>query len=134
MGSDHCGCVDIAKQTNNAADGSAGNPQADREKAGRSAPSRMTERHHLTVLFADLAGATELTNRLDPEKLRNLLQSYRDAIGVQQEADGERGHIKINRSSVQMSGKQANGRSRIWKQQWGKISARRKIVRVFPSK
>lgn len=124
MGSDHCGCADIAKQTKNEADGSAGNPQADREKVGRSAPSRMTERHHLTVLFADLAGATELTNRLDPEKLRNLLQSYRDAIGVQQVADGERGHIKIDRSSVQTSGKQANGRFRIWKQQWGRISAR----------
>ena len=45
-------------------------------------------------------------------------------LGVQQVADGERGHIKIDRSSVQMSGKQANGRFRIWKQQWGRIPAR----------
>lgn len=38
------------------------------------------ERRHLTVLFADLVGSTELTNRFDPEDMRTLLQRYQDAV------------------------------------------------------
>lgn len=38
------------------------------------------ERRHLTVLFADLVGSTELTNRFDPEDMRVLLQHYQDAV------------------------------------------------------
>lgn len=38
------------------------------------------ERRHLTVLFTDLVGSTELTNRLDPEDMRALLQRYQDAV------------------------------------------------------
>src|SRR5882724_9564366 len=34
------------------------------------------ERRQLTVLFADVVGATELSGRLDPEVLRDLLRSY----------------------------------------------------------
>ena len=40
----------------------------------------LAERRHLTVLFADLVGSTELTNRLDPEDMRLLLQRYQDAV------------------------------------------------------
>jgi class 3 adenylate cyclase/tetratricopeptide (TPR) repeat protein len=35
------------------------------------------ERRHLTVLFCDLVGSTELTQRLDPEDLTELLVAYR---------------------------------------------------------
>ena len=46
--------------------------------------SRTSERRHLTVLFCDLVGSTELSQRLDPEDLRDLLRSYqrvcRDAV------------------------------------------------------
>ncbi len=38
------------------------------------------ERRHVTVLFADLVGSTELTNRFDPEDMRDLLQNYQDAV------------------------------------------------------
>lgn len=38
------------------------------------------ERRHLTVFFADLVGSTELTNRIDPEDMRTLLQRYQDAV------------------------------------------------------
>ncbi len=38
------------------------------------------EKRHVTVLFADLVGSTELTNRFDPEDMRELLQNYQDAV------------------------------------------------------
>jgi len=40
----------------------------------------LAERRHLTVLFADLVDSTSLTNRLDPEDMRVLLQRYQDAV------------------------------------------------------
>lgn len=50
--------------------------------AARSEPNAAVaaERRHLTVLFADLVGSTELTNRFDPEDMRLLLQRYQDAV------------------------------------------------------
>ncbi|WP_171240924.1 AAA family ATPase [Ruegeria sp. HKCCA5491] len=42
--------------------------------------SPVAERRHLTVMFADLVGSTELTNRLDPEDMRILLLNYQDAV------------------------------------------------------
>jgi class 3 adenylate cyclase/predicted ATPase len=50
-----------------------------------------SERRQLTLLFCDMVGSTALSERLDPEDLRDLLTSYqqvcRDAIG------GYQGHI-----------------------------------------
>ncbi|SDE76450.1 adenylate/guanylate cyclase domain-containing protein, partial [Ruegeria marina] len=43
-------------------------------------PPVAAERRHLTVLFADLVGSTELTNRFDPEDMRTLLQRYQDGV------------------------------------------------------
>ena len=37
------------------------------------------ERRQLTVLFCDLVGSTALSNQLDPEELRKLMQSYQQA-------------------------------------------------------
>jgi class 3 adenylate cyclase len=37
------------------------------------------ERRHLTVLFCDLVGSTEIAARLDPEEWRELLASYHRA-------------------------------------------------------
>lgn len=37
------------------------------------------ERRQLTVLFCDLAGSTELSARLDPEDMRELLLAYQEA-------------------------------------------------------
>jgi class 3 adenylate cyclase/tetratricopeptide (TPR) repeat protein len=36
------------------------------------------ERRHLTVLFCDLAGSTQLGERLDPEELHGLYRTYRE--------------------------------------------------------
>ncbi len=52
----------------------------DRFGPTRSNAAALAERRHLTVLFADLVGSTELTNRLDPEDMRVLLQGYQDAV------------------------------------------------------
>jgi class 3 adenylate cyclase len=37
------------------------------------------ERRHLTVLFSDLVGSTEISARLDPEEFRELLADYHEA-------------------------------------------------------
>ena len=38
------------------------------------------ERRQLTVMFCDLAGSTELSQKLDPEELREVLHRYHDAV------------------------------------------------------
>ena len=43
---------------------------------------RGEERKLATMLFADLAGSTELGSRLDPERLRSLLQRYFAAVAA----------------------------------------------------
>src|SRR5712675_1084595 len=37
------------------------------------------ERRHLTVLFSDLVGSTEISSRLDPEEFRELVADYHRA-------------------------------------------------------
>ena len=39
-------------------------------------PSAGAERRHLTILYSDLAGSTELTARLDPEEVSIVLRAY----------------------------------------------------------
>ncbi|MFP6757532.1 MAG: adenylate/guanylate cyclase domain-containing protein, partial [Alphaproteobacteria bacterium] len=41
--------------------------------------SRDAERRQLTVMFCDLVGSTELSERLDPEDLREVMRAYQDA-------------------------------------------------------
>ncbi len=45
----------------------------------RPAPSVEAERRQLTVMFCDLVGSTELSRRLDPEDLREVMRRYQDA-------------------------------------------------------
>jgi class 3 adenylate cyclase len=42
-------------------------------------PAEAAERRHLTVLFCDLVGSTELAGRLDPEELRALVGRFQRA-------------------------------------------------------
>ncbi|MDX1487815.1 MAG: adenylate/guanylate cyclase domain-containing protein, partial [Acidiferrobacterales bacterium] len=47
------------------------------------------ERRHLTVMFCDLAGSTELSTRLDPEDLQDVIRGYQDTVTkVIEEFDG----------------------------------------------
>ena len=39
----------------------------------------LPERRHLTVMFCDLVGSTELSTRLDPEDLRDVMQRFQEA-------------------------------------------------------
>jgi ribosomal protein L40E len=41
--------------------------------------NRAGERRHLTVLFCDLVGSTEIAAQLDPEEWRDLVASYHRA-------------------------------------------------------
>ncbi len=45
-------------------------------------PSQEAERRQLTVMFVDLVGSTELSGRLDPEDLRDLMQRYQTAVAA----------------------------------------------------
>jgi class 3 adenylate cyclase/tetratricopeptide (TPR) repeat protein len=46
----------------------------------RAPPERPPERRLLSVLFCDLVGSTELSRRLDPEDLREVLRGYQDRV------------------------------------------------------
>src|SRR5215468_5050672 len=48
----------------------------------QKAAVRGAERRLLTVMFADLVGSTELSRRLDPEDLREVLRRYQDAVAA----------------------------------------------------
>jgi class 3 adenylate cyclase/tetratricopeptide (TPR) repeat protein len=41
---------------------------------------REAERRQLTVMFVDLVGSTELSTRLDPEDMRELMRSYQNTV------------------------------------------------------
>ena len=46
--------------------------------AGRApAPA---ERRQLTIMFVDLVGSTDLSRRVDPEELREIMRSYQNAV------------------------------------------------------
>src|ERR1700746_1828394 len=50
--------------------------------ASRETPARVNaERRQLTVMFCDLVGSTELSTRLDPEDLREVIGAYHGAVG-----------------------------------------------------
>ena len=57
--------------------------EATRGRASDGAPetrgSLVGERRHLTVLFCDLVGSTEISARLDPEEWRELVADYHRA-------------------------------------------------------
>jgi class 3 adenylate cyclase/tetratricopeptide (TPR) repeat protein len=45
-------------------------------------PAREAERRQITVMFCDLVGSTALSEQLDPEDLRTLMQAYQQAAGA----------------------------------------------------
>ena len=62
--------------------GSAAAARPTAPAAAAKAPSEaehVGERRHMSVMFCDLVGSVEIARRLDPEDLRDLVRSYRDA-------------------------------------------------------
>jgi class 3 adenylate cyclase/tetratricopeptide (TPR) repeat protein len=60
--------------------GPSAEPAASDGQVGQSdpAPAGDAERRQLTVMFCDLVGSTELSQRLDPEDLREINRGYQD--------------------------------------------------------
>jgi class 3 adenylate cyclase len=56
-----------------------------------SAGSESAERRHITALFSDIVGSTELSGRLDPEAMSEVLRAYQDAVSAELRKFG--GHL-----------------------------------------
>src|SRR5690242_1967934 len=73
----------IAKLQNDSTSSRVATPSGDHE-ASTSADDAVSsggERRQLTVMFCDLVGSTALSEKLDPEELRDLLHAYRTLCG-----------------------------------------------------
>ena len=46
-----------------------------------AAPADTAERRQVTVMFVDLVGSTELSARMDPEDLREVITAYQKCVG-----------------------------------------------------
>ncbi|MBV8578667.1 MAG: hypothetical protein JOZ58_26990, partial [Acetobacteraceae bacterium] len=73
----------IAKVQNDGTSLPAARPSGDQSAstAAADAVSHSGERRQLTVMFCDLVGSTALSEKLDPEELRDLLHAYRTLCG-----------------------------------------------------
>jgi class 3 adenylate cyclase/tetratricopeptide (TPR) repeat protein len=60
--------------------GPSAEPPAGQADPGGQLLHGPAERRWVTVLFCDLVGSTELSDRLDPEELRELISTYQDAV------------------------------------------------------
>jgi len=47
-----------------------------------TAPTATAERRHLSVMFCDLVGSTQLATQLDPEDLQQLIANYHQAVAA----------------------------------------------------
>src|SRR5262249_42664617 len=56
-------------------------PLARTPGSGPDQPVREAERRQLTVMFCDLVSSTELSQRLDPEELREVVGAYQETCG-----------------------------------------------------
>jgi class 3 adenylate cyclase len=75
--------VAIAKLQNDSAPSQAAEPSGDHPAStpAEDVVSSGGERRQLTVMFCDLVGSTALSEKLDPEELRDLLHAYRTLCG-----------------------------------------------------
>ena len=55
-------------------------PEGTPEDTSATTGSVEAERRQLTVMFCDLVGSTELSGRLDPEDLREVMRRYQDTV------------------------------------------------------
>ncbi len=55
-------------------------PAETEQKPDARRAGQVAERRQLTVMFCDLVGSTELSARLDPEDMREVMRRYQDAV------------------------------------------------------
>ena len=56
---------------------------AEAERAADTEPAELVgERRHLTVMFCDIVGSTEIAGRLDPEEWRDIVADYHRAVAT----------------------------------------------------
>jgi class 3 adenylate cyclase/tetratricopeptide (TPR) repeat protein len=67
------------------------NPRLPTTNATSGDPTRTAERRQITVMFCDLVGSTALSEQLDPEDLRTLMQAYQKTAGAIMRSYG--GHV-----------------------------------------
>ncbi len=53
----------------------------DKESPAVETPLHKVERRQITVMFCDLVGSTALSEKLDPEDLRDLMMAYQKTAG-----------------------------------------------------
>jgi hypothetical protein len=70
----YCGDCGKALEADRAATSSVSETASAALESDRQTPA--AERRQLTVLFSDLVGSTELSTRLDPEDLRDIVDAY----------------------------------------------------------
>lgn len=58
----------------------AGSEPKDQKKAATAGTTTPAEHRFMTVMFCDMVGSTDLSQRYDPETLRDLIRSYQDAV------------------------------------------------------
>ena len=88
-----CGACGFANEADDRFCGGCGRPLAalrGRDAPADAGPATMAppERRLVTVLFCDLVGSTALSERLDPEDMRELLERYRSVCTEAVEASG----------------------------------------------
>src|SRR5690348_13305971 len=73
----------VAKLQNDSVSSQAAEPLGDHPAStpAEDPASSSGERRQLTVMFCDLVGSTALSEKLDPEELRDLLHAYRTLCG-----------------------------------------------------
>ncbi|HEY5680638.1 MAG TPA: hypothetical protein VIS55_11260, partial [Pseudomonadales bacterium] len=57
-----------------------GPAEQDQPSPEKTQPALDAERRHLTVMFIDLVGSTEMATRLDAEDMRNVITSYQNTV------------------------------------------------------
>ena len=60
--------------------GNTGDRARNPAQEARTLEEASAERRQLTVMFCDLVGSTELSGRLDPEDMREVLKRYQDVV------------------------------------------------------
>jgi predicted ATPase/class 3 adenylate cyclase len=60
--------------------GDSAEPAAAEERSDDRSSGADAERRQLTMMFVDLVGSTELSVKLDPEDLREVMRGYQDAV------------------------------------------------------